>query len=112
MPMLQIGFNNDKKFTLLQNFYYSSFILTVLIVISFYINNIVNAFSFIAASAQVSFIFIIPFCVYIKANPGMSIFKKIIIICGICYFAFIGLMFFVYYFKNYIQHFFDVKLKG
>ena len=111
IPMLQIGFNNDKKFTLLQNFYYSSFILTVLIVISFYINNIVNAFSFIAASAQVSFIFIIPFCVYIKANPGMSIFKKIIIICGICYFAFIGLMFFVYYFKNYIQHFFDVKLK-
>jgi amino acid permease len=111
IPMLQIGFNNDKKFTLLQNFFYSTFILTVLIVISFYINNIVNAFSFIAASAQVSFIFIIPFCVYIKANPGMSIFKKIIIICGICYFAFIGLMFFVYYFKNYIHHFFDVKLK-
>ena len=111
IPMLQIFFNNNKKFNLLQNFYYSFIVLTILIVISFYIENIVNIFSFIAASAQVSFIFIIPLSVYIKANPGISKFKKILIILEIVYFTFIGLMFFIYYFKKYIKDMFSIKLK-
>ncbi len=111
IPMLQIAFNNNKKFTLLQSFYYSFIVLTILIVISFYIENIVNIFSFIAASAQISFIFIIPLSVYIKANPGMNKYKKIIIILEIGYFSFIGLMFFLYYFKKYINQMFSIKLK-
>ena len=84
--------------------------LTILIFISFYIDNIVNIFSFIGASAQVSFIFIIPLSVYIKANPRMSKFKKILIILEIGYFTFIGLMFFIYYFKKYINDMFSIKL--
>ena len=111
IPMLQIAFNNNKKFTLLQSFYYSFIVLTILIVISFYIENIVNIFSFIAASAQISFIFIIPLSVYIKANPRMSKFKRVLIIIEIGYFTFIGLMFFIYYFKKYIKDMFSIKLK-
>ena len=111
IPMLQIFFNKNKIFTLLQNFFYSCIVLTILIVISFYINNIVNIFSFIGASAQVSFIFIIPLSVYIKANPKMNKFKKIVIILEIGYFTFIGLMFFIYYFKKYINDMFSMKIK-
>ncbi len=111
IPMLQIFFNKNKVFTLLENFFYSCIVLTILIVISFYINNIVNIFSFIGASAQVSFIFIIPLSVYIKANPKMNKFKKIVIILEIGYFTFIGLMFFIYYFKKYINDMFSIKIK-
>jgi amino acid permease len=97
IPLLELFFNNNKPFQRFKNFYISSIILTILTFISFYIKKIINIFSFIGSSAQISLIFILPISLYLKANSQkISKIKKFIYILIEGIFSFLGMVCFLY----------------
>ena len=97
IPLLELFFNNNKPFERFKNFYISAIILTILTFISFYIKKIINIFSFIGSSAQVSLIFILPISLYLKAyGKKISKIKKFIYILIEGIFSFLGIVCFLY----------------
>lgn len=90
-PTLELLLNDGVKFSEKQNFLAAFTVLTILMMISFYVDSIISMLSFIGIVAQVSLIFIIPISIYIKDKENeFSTWQKVKYILFLSFFTFLG----------------------
>ncbi len=68
LPTLEYIFNNSNPFEGKRNYLVGFTVLSVLMVVSFFIDHVTTVLDFLGIFAQVSLIFILPICLYLKAN--------------------------------------------
>ena len=90
-PTIEFILNDGITLTKKQKYISSFFVLTVLMIISLYINEVDSILSFLGVTAQVSLIFILPISMYIKwKEDSMSYSRKIMFVCLILFFTILG----------------------
>ena len=90
-PTIEFILNDGLTLTKKQKYISSFFVLTILMIISLYINEVDSILSFLGVTAQVSLIFILPISMYIKwKEDSMSYSRKIMFVCLILFFTFLG----------------------
>lgn len=103
LPTLQFIFNKGEEFSKKQNIVAAFLMLSILTIISFFISNLGDILTFLGIFAQVSLIFIIPICLYLKIKQNEITTKnKIMYIFGISFFSILGILgfFFMIFNKN------------
>ena len=90
-PTIEFILNDGLTLTKKQKYISSFFVLTVLMIISLYINEVDTILAFLGVTAQVSLIFILPISMYIKwKEDSMSYSRKIMFVCLILFFTILG----------------------
>jgi amino acid permease len=90
-PTFEFILNDGKELSQKQKYFSSFIVLTTLMIISFYINEVDTILAFLGVTAQVSLIFIIPISMYIKWKENtISYSRKIMFICLILFFTLLG----------------------
>ena len=90
-----------EEFSKKQNIVAAFLMLSILTIISFFISNLGDILTFLGIFAQVSLIFIIPICLYLKIKQNeISTKNKIIYIFGISFYSILGILGFFFMIFN------------
>ena len=90
-PTFEFILNDGKELSQKQKYFSSFIVLTTLMIISFYINEVDTILAFLGVTAQVSLIFILPIAMYMKwKEDTLSYSRKIMFVCLILFFTFLG----------------------
>ena len=90
-PTFEFILNDGKELSQKQKYFSSFIVLTILMIISLYINEVDTILAFLGVTAQVSLIFILPIAMYMKwKEDTLSYSRKIMFVCLILFFTFLG----------------------
>lgn len=106
-PMLELFLNEKKPFKFMHSILAAFTVLTILMLISLYVDKVLSILSFLGASAQVSLIFIIPISLQLKRKgDNISWYEKALYVSMLIFFTIFGMAgFLLMIYQQFIQIF-------